>query len=150
MRVQNPIEIIKPAVQKPAGAVKQPDIDWGTADSDDWGTEDADDWGEDDSTSTVDNSWALPKTTNPQTVETIEEPCPEVKPVDIDELISSVDGLSLTLNENVKKNDFILDSYYISVTEDQSLKSGDGLSKQSRQLLEQFESGMEKQEKFES
>ena len=127
-------------------------MDWGVADSDDWGTGDSDDWGNDNSdlqVATVD-SWAVPKSEPQVSVQETKQPNPQIKSVDVSELVSCVEGLSLKQAGNAVQGDFVFDSFYISVTEDQSETSaGDKLSKHSRQLLEQYENEAEKLERFE-
>ena len=127
-------------------------MDWGVADSDDWGTGGSDDWGDDNSdlqVATVD-SWAVPKCEPQVKAQETKQPNPQIKSVHISELVNCVEGLSLKQAGIPTQSDFVFDSFYISVTEDQTdTSAGDKLSKHSRQLLEQYENEAEKLERFE-
>ena len=153
LRIQHPVETHQPKKDKSLPAVKQVvDMDWGVADSDDWGTGDSDDWGNDNSDLQVApvDSWAVPKSEPQVKAQETKQPNPQIKSVHISELVNCVEGLSLKQAGIPTQSDFVFDSFYISVTEDQTdTSAGDKLSKHSRQLLEQYENEAEKLERFE-
>ena len=145
LRIQHPVENHQPTKDKCLPAVKQVvDMDWGVTDSDDWGDDNSDL-----QVAPVD-SWAVPKSEPQVKAQETKQPNPQIKSVHISELVNCVEGLSLKQAGIPTQSDFVFDSFYISVTEDQSETSaGDKLSKHSRQLLEQYENEAEKLERFE-